>query len=354
MQPFFDFDASAKEAFEAYKKVLQSVETMMHVEDTGSNMTEREVVYEQDKLKLYHYKPVVKRPMKVPTLIVYALINTPAMMDLQQDRSFIKNLVEGGTDLYLIEWGYPTADDKYITLSDYINGYITDVVDFILKKHNLKQLNILGVCQGGTFSLIYTALNQDKVKNLVTMVTPVDFADNDGLLYRWGKDLDVDRMVEAYGVIPGDFMHTGFLTLKPGSLMVNKYVDLVNDIDNLDSVNNFMRMEKWIFDSPDQAGYAFREFVNSFFRDNLLVKGEYKLDGETVNLKNITCPILNLIAERDHQVPNSSSLPLADHVGSEDVTTKVFPTGHIGLFVSGRSQREVAPLTVEWLKARSK
>lgn len=136
--------------------------------------------------------------------------------------------------------------------------------------------------------------------------------------------------------------------------MVNKYVDLVNDIDNLDSVNNFMRMEKWIFDSPDQAGYAFREFVNSFFRDNLLVKGEYKLDGETVNLKKITCPILNLIAERDHQVPNSSSLPLADHVGSEDVTTKVFPTGHIGLFVSGRSQREVAPLTIEWLKARSK
>lgn len=354
MLSFFDLDASAKEGFEAYKKLLQSVETMIHVEDTGSNLTEREIVYEQDKLKLYHYKPRVKRPMKVPTLIVYALINTPAMMDLQQDRSFIKNLLDGGTDLYLIEWGYPTADDKYLTLSDYINGYIDDVVDFILKKHNIPQLNLLGVCQGGTFSVIYTALNQNKVKNLVTMVTPIDFENNDGLLFRWGKDLDIDRMVEAFGVIPGDFMNTGFLTLKPISLMVNKYVDLINDIDDIDAVNNFMRMERWIFDSPDQAGHAFCEFVNSFFRDNLLVKGEYALDGEKVDLKKITCPVLNLIAERDHQVPNSASTPLGDHVGSEDVTTRIFPTGHIGLFVSGRSQREVAPLAVEWLKERSK
>ncbi len=354
MLPFIDFDASAKESYEAYKKIIKGFETMMYVEDTGSNLTERKVVYKQDKLKLYHYTPRVKNPMKVPTLIIYALVNTPAMMDLQQDRSFIKNLLDGGTDLYLIEWGYPTDDDKYLTMGDYINGYIGDVVNFILKERNIPKLNILGVCQGGTFSLIYTALNQDKVKNLVTMVTPVDFSSDDGLLFKWGKDLNVDRMVEAYGVIPGDFMNTGFLTLKPISLMVNKYIDLINDVDDMDALSNFMRMEKWIFDSPGQAGYTFREFTNSFFRDNLLVKGKYTLDGKKVDLKNITCPVLNLIAERDHQVPNNASLPLADHVGSKDVTTRVFPTGHIGLFVSGRSQREVAPLTVEWLKERSK
>lgn len=46
-------------------------------------------------------------------------------------------------------------------------------------------------------------------------------------------------MVEAYGVVPGEFMNTGFLTLKPISLMVNKYVDLINDPDEPDSMSNF-------------------------------------------------------------------------------------------------------------------
>lgn len=62
----------------------------------------------------------------------------------------------------------------------------------------------------------------------------------DGLLFKWGKFLNADKMVEAYGVVPGEFMNTGFLTLKPISIMVNKYVDLINDPDEPDSMSNFI------------------------------------------------------------------------------------------------------------------
>ena len=51
---------------------------------------------------------------------------------------------------------------------------------------------------GGTFSLIYSALNPDKIKNLITLVTPVEFADNDGLLFKWSRDMDVDTMVGIF------------------------------------------------------------------------------------------------------------------------------------------------------------
>ncbi len=91
---------------------------------------------------------------------------------------------------------------------------------------------------------MYTALHPEKVKNIVTMVTPVDFSTDDGLLFKWGKYLNADRMVEAYGVVPGDFMNAGFLALKPLSLMVNKYVNAIDDLDDPEQLSNFMTMEK--------------------------------------------------------------------------------------------------------------
>lgn len=351
---FFDYKSTLEDNIKTQEKFLKSFESMMDVKSNQANQTPREVVFEEDKLKLYHYKKTASYVSKVPTLIVYALVNTPSMMDIGQDKSFIKKLVDSGLDMYLIEWGFPTSDDKYLTLDDYINIYIDDCVEYIKKENNVEKINILGVCQGGTFSLMYASLHPEKVKNLVTMVTPVDFSTDDGLLFKWGKYLNSDRMVEAYGVVPGDFMNTGFLTLKPISLMVNKYVDVLNDLDDPDYLSSFMTMEKWIFDSPGQAGMAYKEFLNSMYRENKLFKGEMEVGGKKVDLKNITQPVLNLYAERDNQVPNAASIPLKDVVGTKDYTAKSFPTGHIGMFVSGRSQREVAPTVVDWLKKRSR
>lgn len=351
---FFDFEKSFSEMMETQEKLFDSMNTMIEVDDDGANLTPRELIYTDDKLKLYRYKSQADYVSKIPTLVVYALVNTPSMMDISQDRSFIKKLLEEGMDVYLIEWGFPTADDKYITLEDYIDGYIDRSVDHILKSTKSEKLNLLGVCQGGTFSTIYTALHPEKVKNLITLVTPFDFSSDDGLLFKWGKHLNADNIVDAFGVVPGDFMNAGFLTLSPISLMVNKYMDLINDLDEKDTISNFMTMERWIFDSPGQVGEAFRQFINDLFRDNKLIKGTMKIGDRTVDLKNITHPILNIYAERDNQVPNDASKPIEKYVESKDVTTIGFPTGHIGIFVSGRSQKEVAPTISDWAKKRSR
>ena len=129
---------------------------------------------------------------------------------------------------------------------------------------------------------------------------------------------------------------------------------MINDLDEPDNLSNFMTMEKWIFDSPGQAGEAYKDFLNSMYRENKLAKGEMEIAGQKVDLKKITQPVLNLYAERDNQVPNAATTPLEKLVGSKDYTAKGFPTGHIGMFVSGRSQKEVAPTVVDWVKEHSK
>src|SRR5699024_1092787 len=138
---FFDLKKTIEDNIQTQEKILKSFESLIEVSSDQANQTPRECVTEIDKLKLYHYDSGRKTVHKTPTLIIYALVNTPSMMDIGQDRSFIKKLVDNNLDLYLIEWGFPTADDKYLSLDDYINYYIDECVDFIRKEKNVDKIN---------------------------------------------------------------------------------------------------------------------------------------------------------------------------------------------------------------------
>lgn len=314
-------------------------------------------IYREDKIVLYRFRPVVDS-LNIPILIVYALVNRPYIVDLQEERSLVANLLKLGLDVYLIDWGYPTQDDCWLTLDKYINRYMNNCVDVIRACHNLPQINLLGVCQGGTFSLCYSSLYPEKVKNLITTVTPVDFHIDEGLLNVWSgctlgsQALDVDLIVNTLGNIPGDFLNFVFVMLKPFQLGIHKYIDLLEIIECEDKLLNFLRMEKWIFDSPDQAGEAFRQFIKDFYQENKLIKGEVEIGAKRVDLSNIRIPILNIYAEQDHLVPPASSLALEKYVASNDYTVRSFPVGHIGMYVSSRVQKDLPATIFDWLKAR--
>jgi polyhydroxyalkanoate synthase len=125
-------------------------------------------------------------------------------------------------------------------------------------------------------------------------------------------------------------------------------------LDSKDKLENFLRMEKWINDSPNQAGECFRQFMIDLYQKNLLVKNELVVGGKKVNLKNITCPVLNVYATEDHLVPPAASKPLCDLVGSKDTETISFKGGHIGVFVGSKSQKELVPAVADFLKKRDK
>ncbi len=351
-----DIEKNLEEMFAAQKKIIRSVDVLLNLDDPKSDLTPKELVYQEDKMKLFHYKPLTKKVNKVPTIIIYALVNRQYMMDIQQDRSFIKNLLEMGLDLYIVDWGYPTAQDKYITLDDYIDVYIENAVNEVLKRTGQEKLNILGVCQGGTFAAIYAALNPDKVKNLVTMVAPIDFEAGaaGGLLFKWSQDMDIDNLVDSMGIIPGNLLNIGFDMLKPFQLMVDKYVGMVDNLQNAESAANYVRMDRWVLDSPGQAGEAYRRFIKELYQENRLVKGTLQIGGRTVDLKRIIMPVLTIYGEHDHIVPPSATKPLNDYVGSADKELAGYPVGHIGMYVSADAQHLIAPGIGEWLGRRDK
>jgi polyhydroxyalkanoate synthase len=331
--------------------------------DVRIGTTPKREVWRQDKTVLYHYEPVAKKTIGVPVLVVYGLVGRYTMADLQEDRSLIRNLLGQGVDLYVVDWGTPTRSDRWLTLEDYIDGYIGECVDFIRAKHGVDKVSLLGICEGGVFTTCYAARNPAKVQSLVLTITPIDFHAGDknaplhhGLIGLWARSMsrdDVDRLIEANGNMPGELMSFVFSMMTPMNAMTKYNLGLFDVMDDEKKLLNFLRMEKWLADRPDHPGEAAKQWLKDLYQDNQLVKGEFKLGGRKVDLKKITMPVLNVFAQEDHIIPPKSSQALKSRVGSKDYTELALPGGHVGVFVSGKSQGILGKSIYAWLKGRA-
>jgi polyhydroxyalkanoate synthase len=346
-------EAVARELAEFGRRIAMALPALSAASKAQVGCSAKHAIFSHDKLTLYRFAPIARPAGLRPVLICYALVNRPYMMDLQEDRSLVRALLKAGLDVYLIDWGYPDGADRLLGLDDYINGHLDRCVQRILDAHDIDALNLLGVCQGGTFSLCYAALHPQRVQNLIVMVAPVDFKTPENLLSKWVQGIDVDLMTRS-GNVPGALLNLAFLSLMPFRLTQQKYVALAGALDNSPELENFMRMEKWIFDSPDQAATAFGEFIRWFYQENRLIEGTLEIGGRKVDLAKITHPVLNLYALRDHLVPPSASTALGSRTGSRHYSPVGIDTGHIGMYVSGTGLREVPSKIVDWLHLQAK
>ena len=355
MKEFADFSARIQKGGALLDKT--------RARDVEIATTPKREVFRSDKVALYRYEPTAKATVATPVLVVYGLIGRYTMADLQEDRSLVRNLLGQGVDLYVVDWGTPTRSDRYLTLEDYIDDYLGDCVDHILRATGLPSLTLLGICEGGVFTICYAARNPEKVRSLVVTITPVDFHAqakdaplHHGLIGLWARSMsheDVDRLIEANGNLPGELMSFVFSMMTPVNALTKYNLGLFDVMDDEKKLLNFLRMEKWLSDRPAHPGEAAKQWLKDLYQDNLLVKGRFTLGGEKVNLKRITMPVLNVFAEEDHIIPPMSSRSLKAHVGTRDYTELPLPGGHVGVFVSGKSQGILGKNIYSWLKKRA-
>jgi polyhydroxyalkanoate synthase subunit PhaC len=343
----------AEEVKEAYRKLDKAMSVLHTAGDVEVGQTPHEVLAETRAYRLLHYQQMVSKTAKTPILVVYALINRSYVLDLQNDKSWVKSLLTQGFDVYLIDWKTPAAADKYVTFDDYVNCYIDDCVNIVLKKTKVDKLTLHGYCMGATMSTMYTTLHEEKVRNLAVIAPVVDTEKDTTVIGNLAKHMDVDKMVNVIGNLPSEQLYACYSALKPFKQGVNKYFNLVQNIDNDQFVGNFLRIEKWLYDTPPIAGETFRQWIGDIYQKNLLVKNELKLGNELIDLSKIKVPLLNIVADEDHLVSPQCSAPLNDVVSSTDKRLMRFHTGHVGLIASLYSQNNVLPKVGQWLKARS-
>jgi polyhydroxyalkanoate synthase len=353
---FLDFQKTAQtESFRAWQRWMNAAKVVEIAREVKVATTPHDVVYEEDSLKLLHYRNEHSIDFAEPVLVCFALVNRPYILDLQPDRSVIRQLLKRGFDVYLIDWGIPTAADRTLRLQDYVCGFLKNVAQFVLDHSDSSKLNLLGYCMGGTMSSMYTALYPEQIRNLILMAAPIDFSGNEGLLNLWTQEqyFDVDAFIDAFGNCPGSFLQSSFQLMKPVQNFVEKYNGFVEKMDDTAFLENFFAMERWGNDNIPVAGETFREFVKKLYQQNQLTRGEFKLGDSPVKLQNITCPLLTLTAEHDHLVPPNSTLAIKHYVSSKYIHNMSINAGHIGLAVSSKAHSQLWPDAAMWIADHS-
>jgi polyhydroxyalkanoate synthase len=333
-------------------QITETLARLRAARDVTVGCSVKHPVWSCGKTTLYRYAPLTDARRARPVLICFALVNRPYVLDLQPDRSLVRRLLEAGVTVYLIDWGEPDDADRHVDLEDYIEQHLGGSVRHVRSTHGGAALDLLGVCQGGVLSLCYAALHAEDVANLITLTTPVDFHTPENLLAKWVRNIDT-ALLQSCGNVPGELLNGLFLALMPLRLTQQKYVRLLMSRPDQRAVEDFVRMEKWIFDSPPQAAAALAQFVRWFYQENRLVRDTLALGGRRVSLKAIRQPLLNLYALEDHIVPASASARLGELIGSRDYTSCAIATGHIGMYVSRAAGAEIPSRIISWLGERS-
>lgn len=323
------------------------------VHEDPPGVTPYEVIAENGKARLRYYRAVGKA-QATPLLIVYALIKRPYILDLQAGSSVVEALTKQGFEVYLVDWLPPTQADAWRGFDAYVNQDLHNTVKAVQAHSGAKKVSLLGYCFGGLLSTLYAALHPETVKNFIPLTVPYDLSKQDIPLSQFTSHVDPELVVNAYGNCPAWMMKLNFTSMSPVHHLLNKHVGLYRNKERAGFAETFTLFERWMNSDVPLAGQIFRELTKELFHQNLLAQGQFKVGGQVVDLKNVRCPVLNIIGEHDDVVHPHASLPLADATSSNDKQTLVFPAGHLGVIVSSSAHKKLWPQVVTWLKERDR
>jgi polyhydroxyalkanoate synthase subunit PhaC len=316
--------------------------------------TPRDVVWTHRKTTLYRYRSQNRRH-PLPVLLVFALINRPAIFDLRPGHSFVEFLLDEGFDVFLIDWGVPEDEDSDMGLDSYVLDELPWGIRETLRAAGQEELSLLGWCIGGTLCAMHAALEPDgPARNLVLLTTPIDTT---GSLYaNWvARDsFDPQLVTETYPSVPGRAVDWANKMMKPVTNYWTTYRKLWQDVlDGKDRRVAYQSMARWVADNPPFPGRAYRDWLTTMYKRNDLVRGRIRVRGRRVDLSQIHQNLLLVTAGADHIAPRPGTLPLLDLISSEDVHHLDRPGGHIGLMAGSAARKEIWPEIAGWLAERS-
>jgi polyhydroxyalkanoate synthase len=321
--------------------------------------TPKELVWTLNKAKLYRYIPTVPKEKRhpVPLLLVFALMNRPYILDLRPGHSFVEFMVSRGYDVFLLDWGVPGPEDKNLKFDDYTMEYMPRAIRKVKSISGSEEFSMLGWCIGAILTTIYASMRPGEgLRNLLLLTAPLDFSDKEHLTFtRWTdeKHFDIEKVLSAFGNMPGEMIDYGAKALKPVENYIGNYLKLWDNLDNPQVVEAWHSMNTWVTDNIPLAGGAFRQLIVDLYRNDRLMKGELMIAGQRVDLGKLRANLLTVIAKGDHITPPCQSESLLSRVSSKDKEIYRVPGGHIGIMAGSGAHKHTWPHIDGWLGSRS-
>lgn len=297
----------------------------------------------------------------VPPLGVYAWI-----FDLMAERSLVRYFLARGFAVYLIDWGKPSSHDSHLTLQQYALDWFPQAVDCVCAHSGQQQVSLLGYCMGGLLSLIYTAARgQDKVKNLITIASPVNMHQMSGLIGKANQLLSIPTGMmkrltgQHLSILDADYFHIDgrilsvLFKLSQPMATFNSYVELVKNLDDDEYVSQYMTMNEWFTNMPDYPGATIQEMIQRLGFANGMAQGCFRVGNEVVDFRNIHCSLLAFAGSNDAITSISSASAVMSVVSSNDLTFEVVAGGHAGVFTGSKAVSTTWAIAADWLALRS-
>ena len=323
--------------------------------------TPKELIWTLNKAKLYRYIPVVPAEERypIPLILIFALMNRPTIMDLRPGHSFVEYMVGKGYDVLSSGLGSSRAgrqETEVRRLHARLHAASDSEDEGGVGRKRIQHAGLVHRCDSD-HDLCSHCDRMTDLRNLLLLTAPLDFSNRQGLTFaRWTdeKYFDVDKVLATFGNMPGEMIDYGAKALKPVENYITNYCKLWDSLEDPRVVEAWHSMNTWVTDIFPMAGGAYRQLIVDLYRNNRLMRGELKIRGEVVDLKQLRANLLNVIAEGDHITPPCQSEAILPKVGSTDTEIYRVPGGHIGIMAGSGAHKRTWPHIDSWLAARSR
>jgi polyhydroxyalkanoate synthase len=308
--------------------------------------TPADVVHAENKWKLLRYRRSSPARHATPVLFVPSLINRHYVLDLLPGKSLAEWLVARGHDVYCIDWGTPSDEDRFLSFDDVCDRYVGRAL------HKTGRAHVLGYCMGGTLAAIHASVHPERFASLTALAAPVHFAEA-GLLGVWTQSprFEPSTLVGALGNVPWQLLQSSFQMLRP-TLNLAKAVALIDRAYDDEFVDGFLAVETWGSDNVSFPGEVWRTWVEELYRKDAFASGSFALGGTPARLEGVTCPLHVVTFEHDTIVPKASAAPLLERAASPDKHALHLAGGHVGAVVSRGAATKLWPALSDFWAAR--
>lgn len=269
----------------------------------GKNLavTPGKVIYQNDLMQLICYEPKDKS-YATPLLVIPPWINKYYILDLSQDNSMIKWLVENNYQVFLISWVNPSKKLADKDFEDYMQEGIIDAYNQI-KKLGYARINAVGYCIGGTLlsaTLSYLkSTNNEFINSASFLTTLVDFSKpgDIGAFINNNTIKLIEKEVSEKGYLDGKYISNSFGLIRANDLIWSFFV------------NNYLLGKSpaafdilyWNSDATNLPAKMYMFYMQNMYLENKMIRpGGIALSGEKINLTKIDVPSFSVAAKRDH------------------------------------------------------